>query len=101
MTMETDVTVEKCREKNKLVGSLEKEEEGQKERAKAVGKQIDNLESEIRRLITEGNQTELALNVVRWQCTNCGEMFSENPGETHKATVPTGVDGEEAKEYDC
>ena len=101
MSTDTDTTIEKCREKYKLVATLEREEEGHKDRAKAVRKQIDNLEAEIRRLITDGNQTELPLRPPQWQCANCAEVFDENPGETHRATVPTGVEGEEPKEYDC
>jgi uncharacterized protein with PIN domain len=101
MTIDTDVTISKCREKYVLVASLEREEEGHKDRAKSVRKQIDNLESEIRRLITDNNQTELPLAPAKWRCANCGETFDENPGETHLTEVPTGVDGEEPNEYDC
>jgi hypothetical protein len=96
---EAEVVIEKCREKWRYVSELEKEEDGHKDRAKQLRKTIENTTAEIRRLLTENNQTELELRPTSWSCAGCGDTFSDSPGETHAVKVPT-VDGGESA-YDC
>lgn len=91
----------KLKEKHQLADRYEREAEGLKDQAKSLQKKADNIRAEAKVLLFGSDQTELPLGPPRWQCTNCSEIFEENPGETHPMTVPTGVEGEAPREYIC
>ena len=93
MSMEAEVTVEKCRELWRQVAIEEREEEGYKDQAKQCRKRIENKVAEIRRLCMENHQqTEMELKPpTGWKCEACDQVFDEIPGETHGVETPEGT----------